>query len=52
MGLSGFAGAYVTEEAERRKKPNSLEKSMLIDLKNSVVMRVGPAASHSYGQEL
>ena len=37
MGLSGFAGAYMTEEAEREKKINTLEKYMLIDLKNSVV---------------
>jgi len=39
MGLSGFTGAYVSEEAERTKKLNSLEKSMLKDLKESVVGR-------------
>jgi len=37
MGLSGFAGAYMTEEAEREKKLNALEKSMLIELKDSVI---------------
>ncbi len=37
MGLSGFAGAYMTEEAEREKKLNALEKSMLTDLKDSVI---------------
>jgi predicted membrane protein (TIGR00267 family) len=37
MGMSGFAGAYITEEAERTKKLNSLEKSMLKKLGDSVV---------------
>jgi len=37
MGLSGFVGAYMTEEAEREKKLNALEKSMLTELKDSVV---------------
>jgi len=37
MGMSGFAGAYMTEEAERTKKLNSLEKSMLKKLRKSVV---------------
>jgi len=37
MGLSGFAGAYMTEEAERTRKLNSLEKSMLKKLGKSVV---------------
>jgi len=32
-----FFGAYMTEEAERTKKLNSLEKSMLTELKDSVV---------------
>lgn len=45
MGLSGFAGAYVTEEAERRKKLNSLEKSMLRKLESSVVGRASRFAS-------
>ena len=45
MGLSGFAGAYVTEEAERTKKLNSLEKSMLKDLKESVVGRASRFAA-------
>jgi predicted membrane protein (TIGR00267 family) len=37
MGLSGFAGAYMAEEAERARKLNRLEKSMLMELKNSVI---------------
>jgi predicted membrane protein (TIGR00267 family) len=37
MGLSGFVGAYMTEEAEREKKLNALEKSMLTELTDSVV---------------
>lgn len=37
MGLSGFVGAYMTEEAERGRKLQTLEKSMLITLENSVV---------------
>ncbi|MDH4221562.1 MAG: hypothetical protein OEY39_03260 [Candidatus Bathyarchaeota archaeon] len=45
MGLSGFAGAYMTEEAERAKKLNSLEKSMLTELKNSVVGKASRFAS-------
>jgi predicted membrane protein (TIGR00267 family) len=45
MGLSGFAGAYVTEEAERTKKLNSLEKSMLKDLKESVIGKASRFAS-------
>ncbi len=39
MGLSGFAGAYLTEEAERGRKLETLEKSMLTKLDNSVVGR-------------
>lgn len=39
MGFSGFAGAYLTEEAERTRKLNTLEKSMLKKLKNTVVGR-------------
>jgi predicted membrane protein (TIGR00267 family) len=45
MGLSGFAGAYATEEAERTKKLNSLEKSMLKELKNSVIGRASRFAA-------
>ncbi len=37
MGLSGFVGAYMTEEAERERKLDTLEKSMLTKLDNSVV---------------
>ncbi len=41
MSLSGFVGAYMTEEAERVRKLNTLEKSMLTELKNSVVGKAG-----------
>ncbi len=45
MGLSGFVGAYVTEEAERTKELNSLERSMLKDLERSVIGRASKFAS-------
>lgn len=45
MGLSGFVGAYMTEEAEREKKLNTLEKSMLTELKDSVVGKASRFAS-------
>ena len=45
MGLSGFAGAYMTEEAEREKKLNDLEKLMLTELKDSVVGKASRFAS-------
>jgi len=45
MGLSGFVGAYMTEEAEREKKLNALEKSMLTELTDSVVGKASRFAS-------
>ena len=45
MGLSGFVGAYMTEEAEREVKLNALEKSMLTELKDSVVGKASRFAS-------
>ena len=45
MGLSGFAGAYMTEEAERTVSLKDLEKSMLSDLSNSVVGEASRFAS-------
>ena len=45
MGLSGFAGAYMTEEAELARKLKTLEKSMLTELKNSVVGKASRFAS-------
>ena len=45
MSLSGFAGAYMTEEAELARRLNTLEKSMLTDLKNSVVGEASRFAS-------
>lgn len=45
MGLSGFAGAYVTEEAERTRQLDQLEQSMLKDLKQSMIGRASRFAS-------
>jgi predicted membrane protein (TIGR00267 family) len=45
MGLSGFTGSYMAEEAEGTKKLNSLEKSMLTELKSSVVGKANRFAS-------
>lgn len=45
MGLSGFAGVYMTEEAERENKLNALENSMLMDLKDSVIGKASRFAS-------
>lgn len=45
MGLSGFVGAYMTEEAERTVSLKDLEKSMLSDMSHSVVGEAGRFAS-------
>jgi len=45
MSLSGFVGAYMTEEAELTRRLNILEKSMLTELKNSVVGKASRFAS-------
>jgi len=45
IGLSGFVGSYMTEEAESARKLNSLEKSMLTELKDSVVGKASRFAS-------
>ncbi len=45
MGLSGFVGAYVTEQAERTRELESLERSMLKDLEKSVIGRASRFAS-------
>jgi len=45
MGLSGLVGAYMTEEAEREKKLNALEKAMLTELKDTVVGKASRFAS-------
>ncbi len=36
MAVSGFAGTYMTESAERGRSLNELEDAMLVDLKNTV----------------
>jgi predicted membrane protein (TIGR00267 family) len=38
MGISGFSNAYFAERAERLRKLGELEKSLLLDLNNSVHM--------------
>jgi predicted membrane protein (TIGR00267 family) len=45
MSLSGFVGAYMTEEAERANEMKALEKSMLTDLTDSVVGKASRFAS-------
>jgi len=45
MGLSGFYGAYATEEVERIIKLNKLEKSMLKKLDKSIIGRAGKFAT-------
>lgn len=45
MSLSGFVGAYMTEEAERSNEMKALEKSMLTDLGESVVGKASRFAS-------
>ena len=45
MSLSGFVGAYMTEEAERERKLKTLEKSMLKKLKKTVVGKASHFAS-------
>jgi len=45
MSLSGFVGAYMTEEAERANEMRTLEKSMLTDLTESVVGKASRFAS-------
>jgi predicted membrane protein (TIGR00267 family) len=45
MSLSGFVGAYMTEEAERAGEMRILERSMLIKLKDTVVGRASRFAS-------
>lgn len=45
MGLSGFAGAYMTEEAERTRELNNLEKSMLKKLDKTVIGKASRFAS-------
>ena len=45
MSLSGFVGVYMTEEAERTGEMKTLEKSMLTELKDTVVGRASRFAS-------
>ncbi|MBS7622988.1 hypothetical protein KEJ39_04850 [Candidatus Bathyarchaeota archaeon] len=36
MGISGFAGAYLTERAERLRRLRELERSLLVNLDSSI----------------
>ena len=45
MGMSGFAGSFMAEEAESAKKLNTLEKMMLTELKDTVVAKANRFAS-------
>lgn len=45
MGLSGFYGAYATEEAERARMLNNLEKSMLKKLDKTIIAKANKFAS-------
>lgn len=45
MGLSGFAGAYMTEEAERTRELNNLERAMLKNLDETVIGKASRFAS-------
>lgn len=45
MGVSGFFGAYLAEEAERSRKIKELEKALQIDLDDSVIYRATKIAA-------
>jgi len=45
MGISGFSGAYMTEESEKNRKLNTLEKYMLKKLDNTMIGRANKFAS-------
>jgi predicted membrane protein (TIGR00267 family) len=45
MGVSGLSGAYLTEQAERRRKLRALRRAMLSDLRRSVHVRASSFAS-------
>ncbi len=46
MGVAGFWGAYLTENAERKKDLRELEKSMLTKLKKTKIGRASKAAPY------
>jgi predicted membrane protein (TIGR00267 family) len=45
MGMSGLFGAYMAEAAERKKKVQELEQSLLRNLENSVIVRASRFSS-------
>ncbi|RLE52729.1 MAG: hypothetical protein DRJ26_04350 [Candidatus Methanomethylicota archaeon] len=45
MGVSGFFGAYLAEEAERTRRIKQLERALHIDLDDSVIERAARVAA-------
>jgi len=45
MGVSGFFGAYLAEEAERSRRIKKLERALHIDLDDSVIERAAKVAA-------
>ena len=46
MGMSGLFGAYMVEAAERKKKVQELEQSLLTNLENSVIVKASRFSSY------
>lgn len=45
MGVSGLSGAYLTEQAERRRQLRGLRRAMLSDLRRSIHVKASSVAS-------
>ncbi len=45
MGVSGFFGAYLAEEAERSRSIRELERAMYVNLNNSIIERAAKVAA-------
>ena len=45
MGMSGLFGAYMAEAAERKKKVQELEQSLLTNLENSIIVKASQFSS-------
>ena len=46
MGMSGLFGAYMAEAAERKKKVQELEQSLLTNLEHSVIVKASRFSSY------